>query len=53
MVDAAVVEDVFVVHAVDDGNPHFAVNHEIRVDEDVAGKRNLVPAAGIHAVASV
>ena len=53
LVDAAVVEDVFVVHAVDDGNPRFAVNHEIRVDEDVAGKRNLVPAARIHTVASV
>ena len=35
LVDATVVEDVFIVLSVDDGNPNFAVNHNVRVYKHV------------------
>ena len=45
LVDAAVIKDVLVVLAVNDGNPIFGVRHEIGRDVSLAGNGYLVPAA--------
>ena len=53
LIDAAVVEDVLVVHAVDNRNPELSVDHEHGVDHDVGAERNLVPRARGVLVAAV
>ena len=35
LVDATVVENVFIILSVDNGNPNFAVNHDVWVDKHV------------------
>lgn len=48
-----VIEKVSVVLAVDNGNPSLGVDHEVLVDENVAGKRYSVPGSRLDAVAAV
>ena len=51
--ESAVVDDVFVVHAVDDGNPYLAVHHKVFSYHDVRGEGDAVPRARLNAVATV
>ncbi len=51
--ESAVVDDVFVVHAVDDRNPYLTVYHEILCHHDVRGEGDAVPRARLNAVATV
>lgn len=45
LIYAAVVEDVFVFGAVNDGYPEFAVNDEVGIDHDTASETYFVPRA--------
>lgn len=45
LIDAGVMQDVLIVFAIDDRNPVFSMNHEVRVKKYVGTKRNSVPAA--------
>ena len=51
--NTAVLEDVLVVLAIDDGNPRLGVHYELRVDKRPSAERHLVPAARCLAVAPV
>ena len=53
LVDAAVVEDVLVVYAVDDGYPVFAEHHEVGVHHHAPSERHFIPRARLFAVAAV
>ncbi len=43
LINTAVLQNVFVVDAVDYRNPELTVNHEVGVDNDIGSKRYTVP----------
>ena len=53
LIDAAIVEYVLVLHAVDYRYPEFAVHRDLRVDHDASAERDTVPRARGGAVAAV
>lgn len=53
LIDAAVIEDILILHAVDYGYPELAVHRNLRVNHDTAAERHAVPRTGGYAVTAV
>ena len=51
--NTAVLEDVLVLLAVDNGNPCLGMHHQTRVNKYRAGKRDFVPAARCLTVSAI